>query len=103
MLRTEVQMRKNSELMAQHSAFCWGEAMTTILCLSLIIAMVVAGSIVQAQQPKKIPRIGYLSSFDPASDSAGTEAIRLALREFGYVEGQNIAYEYRYAEGKLDR
>ena len=33
----------------------------------------------------------------------GTEAIRLALRELGYIEGQNIAFEYRYAEGKLDR
>ena len=56
-----------------------------------------------AQQPKKIPRIGYLSSFDPATESARSEAIRLALRDLGYIEGQNIAIEYRYAEGKLDR
>ena len=56
-----------------------------------------------AQQPKKVSRIGYLSSFDPASDSNRTEAIRVALRELGYIEGQNIATEYRYAEGKLDR
>ena len=56
-----------------------------------------------AQQPKKVPRIGYLSVVDPASDSARAEAIRLALRERGYIEGQNIAIEYRYAEGKLDR
>ena len=40
---------------------------------------------------------------DPASESARAEAIRLALRELGYIEGQNIAIEYRYAEGKLDR
>ena len=59
--------------------------------------------VVEAQQPKKVFRIGYLSSFDPASDSHGTEAIRLALRERGYIEGQNIVFEYRYAEGKLDR
>ena len=57
----------------------------------------------QAQQPKKVPRIGYLSSFDPAIESTRVEAIRLALRELGYIEGQNIAIEYRYAEGKLDR
>ena len=57
----------------------------------------------QAQQPKKVPRIGYLSSGDPASESARAEAIRLALRELGYIEGQNIAIEYRYAEGKPDR
>ena len=56
-----------------------------------------------AQQPKKVPRIGYLSSRDPASESARAEAIRLALRELGYIEGQNIAIEYRYAEGKRDR
>ena len=57
----------------------------------------------RAQQPKKVPRIGYLSASDAASESARSEAIRLALRERGYIEGQNIAIEYRYAEGKLDR
>ena len=57
----------------------------------------------EAQQPKKVPRIGYLSTNDPASESARAEAIRLALRERGYIEGQNIAIEYRYAEGKRDR
>ena len=57
----------------------------------------------EAQQPKKVPRIGYLSSSDPATESARAEAIRLALRELGYIEGQNIAIEYRYAEGKRDR
>ena len=56
-----------------------------------------------AQQPKKVPRIGYLSKTDRASTSARSEAIRLALRELGYIEGQNIASEYRYAEGKRDR
>ena len=57
----------------------------------------------RAQQPKKVPRIGYLSSGNPATESARAEAIRLALRERGYIEGQNIAIEYRYAEGKRDR
>ena len=57
----------------------------------------------QAQQPKKVPRIGYLSSGDAARESTRAEAIRLALRERGYIEGQNIAIEYRYAEGKSDR
>jgi putative ABC transport system substrate-binding protein len=57
----------------------------------------------EAQQPKKVPRIGYLSSFDPATDSTRSEAIRLALRELGYIEGQSIATEYRYAEGKRNR
>ena len=57
----------------------------------------------RAQQPKKIWRMGYLSNVDPASESARAEGIRLALRERGYVEGQNIVIEYRYTEGKPDR
>ena len=56
-----------------------------------------------AQQPAKIPRIGYLSNADPATDSARAEGLRLALRKLGYIEGQNIAIEYRFAEGKVDR
>ena len=57
----------------------------------------------RAQQPKKVPLIGYLSNTDRASESTRAEGIRLALRERGYIEGQNIAIEYRYAEGKADR
>jgi putative ABC transport system substrate-binding protein len=58
---------------------------------------------VQAQQPKKVFRIGYLIGGDSTSESARAEGIRLALRERGYIEGQNIAADYRYAEGKVDR
>ena len=61
------------------------------------------GAVVEAQQPKKVSRIGYLSAGDAASDSARSEAIRQALRELGYIEGQNIASEYRYAERRPDR
>ena len=61
------------------------------------------GVIAEAQQSKKVPRIGYLSIGDPATESTRSEAIRLALRELGYIEGQNIAIEYRYGEGKQDR
>ena len=57
----------------------------------------------EAQQPKKIPRIGYLASTDPASESGRAEIIRSGLRELGYIEGQNIAIEYRYGDGKVDR
>jgi ABC-type uncharacterized transport system substrate-binding protein len=67
------------------------------------VVLLAVGVIADAQQPKKVPRIGYLSSFDPATESTRAEAIRLALRERGYIEGQNIAIEYRYAEGKLHR
>src|SRR5262249_35236231 len=57
----------------------------------------------EAQQPKKVPRIGYLASADPARDSTRAEGIRQGLSELGYIEGQNIAIEYRYAEGKVDQ
>jgi len=57
----------------------------------------------QAQQPKKVHRIGYLSPINPATDSSRFEPFRAALRELGYIEGQNITIEYRYAEGKIDR
>jgi len=58
---------------------------------------------VEAQQPKKVSRIGYLSSVDPDREFARAHAIRRALRELGYIEGHNIAIEYRYSEGKRDR
>jgi len=59
--------------------------------------------VAEAQQPQKVPRIGYLSALEPARESTRAEAIRLALRELGYIEGKNISIEYRYSEGKLDR
>ena len=68
-----------------------------------VVTLLAVAVIAEAQQPKKVPRIGYLSNTDPATESTRSEAIRLALRELGYIEGQNIASEYRYAEGKRDR
>ena len=59
--------------------------------------------LVYAQEPKKIARIGYLSTTGRAGDLIRADGIRAALRELGYVEGQNIAIEYRYADDKLDR
>ncbi len=58
---------------------------------------------VNAQQPTKVSRIGFLSSLSPSSISARTEAFRQGLGELGYVEGKNIVIEHQYAEGKLDR
>jgi putative tryptophan/tyrosine transport system substrate-binding protein len=70
-----------------------------VLCAMLFALCLPA----EAQQPKKIYRIGYLSSGDRAYDYGRSEPFRSALRELGYVEGQNIVIEYRYAEGKPDR
>src|SRR4029453_3989146 len=72
-----------------------------IVAIGVTFAM--CGVVAQAQQAKKVPRIGYLSSPDAASESTRAEAIRLALREHGYIEGQTIVIEYRYGEGKIDR
>jgi putative tryptophan/tyrosine transport system substrate-binding protein len=57
----------------------------------------------EAQQAKKVARIGYLLPGNPTTDSARSEPLRQALRELGYIEGQNISSEYRYAEGNRDR
>jgi putative ABC transport system substrate-binding protein len=57
----------------------------------------------EAQQPKKAFRVGYIASGTQSSEFARAEAIRLALRALGYIEGQNIVVEYRYAEGRRDR
>ena len=75
-------------------------AVGSILVVVLLFAVAV---IAQAQQPVRTPRIGYLSPINRTSESARSEAIRQALRELGYIEGQNIATEYRYAEGKANR
>src|SRR6266498_3970773 len=74
--------------------------LSSILIAVLMLAVAVMA---EAQQPKKVFRIGYLSSGNPTSESARAEGIRLALCELGYIEGQNIAIEYRFAEGRPDR
>ena len=58
-------------------------AVPSILIAVILLAVAVTG---EAQQPKKVPRIGYLSTVDPATDSARAEGIRLALRPTGTVE-----------------
>src|SRR5262245_31056091 len=63
---------------------------------AMALPFIFGGVVATAQQPKKVTRIGYLSSFDPAIESTGVEAIRLALGELGYIDGQNIAIDYRY-------
>jgi putative ABC transport system substrate-binding protein len=55
-----------------------------------------------AQQPKKVPRIGYVDAGSPATTGHRAQAFVQGLRDLGYVEGQNIVIEYRWAEGKLE-
>ena len=75
----------------------------TLTSLALGAMLFALGFPAEAQQPKKVYRIGYLSGSDAATDAPRFEGIQLALRELGYVEGQNIVIEYRYADGKLDQ
>ena len=85
----------------QHKvAVLQGKLHGTLIILVLALFCV---AVAQAQQPQKVHRIGYLSNDDPARESARAEGIRFALRERGYIDGQNIATEYRYAEGKRDQ
>jgi len=93
-MRTATNQRiYNSALIPQHSV------LVVALC-SMLVALCPS---TEAQQPKKVRRIGYLSASDAAQESTRAEGIRLALRERGYIEGQNIAIEYRYTQGKVDR
>jgi putative ABC transport system substrate-binding protein len=70
-----------------------------LLLLSAFLGMAAA------QPPEKIPRVGYLNPFSPSDPlrQGRLEALRQGLRELGYVDGQNIAIESRWAEGKYDR
>ena len=66
---------------------------------ALLAAPLVAG----AQQAGKVPRIGFLSATSPSDRPRLLDAFRQGLRELGWVEGQNIVIDYRYAEGRVDR
>jgi ABC-type uncharacterized transport system substrate-binding protein len=74
-----------------------------ILIIALGAVVALASFSAEAQQPKKLYRIGYLSARDSAFESTRADAIRSAFRDLGYIEGQNITIDYRYAEGKRER
>jgi len=74
-----------------------------LVLLCLLITVLLLTGFAEAQQAKKIPRIGYLDAPTRDARSARIEVFRQGLRELGYVEGKNIVIEHRYAEGKLDR
>jgi len=70
-----------------------------------ILAVVVLAFVhpVEAQQPKKVPQIGFLTTGAGATANPFFGAFRQGLRELGYIEGKNINIEYRYAEGRFER
>src|SRR5262245_25832923 len=72
-----------------------------ITVFTLCAALLALRFSVEAQQPKKIPRIGFLTQ--RVGIEAREEAFRKGLRELGYIEGQNIVIEWRFTEGKRER
>ena len=81
----------DSALIAQHSVLCLA------LC-ALLFALCISA---EAQQAKKVPRVGYLSASNYRENNG--DAFRQGLRELGYIEGQNIVIEWRFGEGKPDQ
>ena len=71
--------------------------------ISITALVLFFGVATEAQQPAKVPRIGYFQAPPPSAVAVRTEAFRQGLRELGYVEGKNIVIEWRFAEGKSER
>jgi len=69
----------------------------------LFVVVLLAAVIAVAQQPTKVPRIGYLGAASASANAARIEAFRQGLRELSYVEGKNVVIEWRSADGKPDR
>src|SRR5262249_26417880 len=77
--------------------------MNTRMIICLITTLLSTASFAEAQQAKKVPRIGFLIGSSPSANTARIDAFRQGLRELGYLEEKNIVIEYRWAEGKFDR
>src|ERR1051325_11426357 len=73
------------------------------ITLALSAILIVSRISADAQQVKKLPKIGFLSGSSAAAMSARTAAFQHGLRDLGYLEGKNILVEYRYGDGKIDR
>ena len=69
-----------------------------VLSILFVVVLLAVAVIAEAQQTKKVPRIGFLAATSPSAISTRIEAFRQGLGELGYVEGKNIVIEYRYAE-----
>ena len=82
----------------------WSRTRTyRVFCLALSGLLLTICFPVQAQQAEKIPQLGFLYASTVPLTGGGLAQIKEGLRELGYIEGQNIAFEYRHAEGKPDQ
>lgn len=85
------------------SGFSTNRAKTAGAALLSLCALFIGDLAVQAQQEAKIPRIGQLVSAGRSERGSGSEIVKRRLRELGYVEGKNIIFETRYADGDYNR
>src|SRR4030095_4906664 len=67
---------------------------------AIVFALTMCGAVAMAQQPTKVPRIGYIG---PTTDDPRTESFRQGLRDLGYAEDKNILVDYRYVGGKAEQ
>jgi len=79
------------------------DSQRSVVSLTLSASLFLFSVCAEAQQPTKVPRIGFLSAASSSAIAARVEAFSQGLRELGYVEGKNIFIEWRFAEGKSDR
>jgi putative tryptophan/tyrosine transport system substrate-binding protein len=78
--------------------------MTRVVSVAMLFVVALAAPLaIMAQPAKRVPRVGFLSVDTAADSSAAIDAFRQGLRELGHIDGQNIAVEWRFAAGRLDR
>src|SRR6266542_3258988 len=76
---------------------------TAVPSVVVVVVLLAVAVIAGAQQPKKVPRIGYLQAPPRSAVAVRNDAIRQGLGDLGYVEGKNVLIEWRFAEGKSER
>ena len=81
----------------------WAVISRSVFGFTLCALLVALSVFAEAQQPAKVPRIGFLTNNSPTTFPAGDAAFRLGLRELGYIEDKSIIIEWRYAEGQPGR
>ena len=90
--------------MSDHGRFDMGGTVNKQIAALVVATVILTGvTVADAQQRTKIPKIGWLAARSPSGPGSGYEIFRREFRAIGYIEGKNIAFEYRSADGKIDR
>jgi len=79
------------------------KSIVQVMFVCISAALLLTSARAEAQQPVKVPRVGYLSGGSLSTLAARIDAFRQGLRELGYIEGKNIAIEWRESKGNFDR